>query len=60
MATIDLTPTWEQILPTLLMLLENGNAEGRKTARTELARMARIADEHVAQSKAAFTAANEG
>ena len=37
---IDVTPTWSQILPVLLALLESGTAEGRRTARDELERMA--------------------
>ena len=41
---IDVTPTWSQILPALLALLETGTAEGRRTARDELERMAALAD----------------
>lgn len=47
MKTIDVTPTWEGILPTLLVLLENGNSKGRETARAELKRMAKLADCYV-------------
>lgn len=50
--TIDITPTWEQILSSLLFLFENGNPTGRASARAELTRMAQIADAHVAASKA--------
>lgn len=46
--TINLTPSWESILPTLLLLMQDGNAEGRKTAATELNRMAKLADLYVA------------
>lgn len=42
--TIDCTPEWSGLLPVLLALLENGNAEGARTARAELARMAKAAD----------------
>lgn len=42
---IDMTPTWAGILPTLRALIENGNAEGRRTAWAELEKMARLADE---------------
>lgn len=52
MKTIELMPTWAGLLPMLLMLLENGNAEGRKTAREELARMAQAADRWNAHVKA--------
>lgn len=50
--TIDCTPTWVAILPLLLHALENGTAEGQRTARAELVRMAAIADTAVAASKA--------
>lgn len=50
--TIDMTPTWEQVLGPLLYLFENGNPTGRASAREELTRMAKIADAHVASSKA--------
>ncbi len=41
---IDATPTWAAILPILLAVLEDGDAEGRKMARAELRRMADAAD----------------
>lgn len=44
MKTIDITPTWAGILPTLLVLLQDGSNEGQKTAREELQKMARAAD----------------
>lgn len=37
-------PIWAGILPILLAVLENGNAEGRRMARAELRRMADAAD----------------
>ena len=49
--TIDLTPTWEGILPVLVTLLKDGNREGRATALDELNRMAKLADAYVAQQK---------
>ena len=48
MKTIDITPTWEGILPALLAVIENGNFEGRKVAIEELTRMAQLADLYVA------------
>jgi hypothetical protein len=42
--TFDLTPTWTQILPALLLVLDAGNEEGKKIAREELKRMAIAAD----------------
>lgn len=47
MEYIDITPTWEGILGTLLMLYENGDAKGRANAITELTKMAKLADEYV-------------
>lgn len=44
---IDVTPTWSQILSTLLYVHEEGTAEGRRFAFEELQRMATLADEHV-------------
>ena len=49
METIDVTPTWEQILPTLLLLLRNSNEKGKAEAVKELQRMARAADLAVAR-----------
>lgn len=43
--TIDLTPTWSGMLPALLAILQDGNDAGKTTARQELARMAKGADE---------------
>ncbi len=48
MKTIDITPTWESILPALLAVIENGNFEGRKIALEEITRMAQLADLYVA------------
>ncbi len=48
MKTVDITPTWEAILPALLAVIENGNFEGRKVAIEELTRMAQLADLYVA------------
>lgn len=43
-ATIDFSMTWANALPLLLLVLENGTAEGRADARKELERMAYAAD----------------
>jgi hypothetical protein len=43
-ATIDLTPTWQGVLPILIAALEDGTKEGKKLAREELRRMAKAAD----------------
>ena len=42
--TIDLTPTWAQILPALLAVVQDGTPEGQRAAVTELQRMAQAAD----------------
>lgn len=46
--TIDCTPTWAGILNTIIVLLENGNPDGRAQAIKELRNMAQIADLYVA------------
>lgn len=43
-STIDLTPTWQGMLPLLLALVESGGEEGRKVATEELRNMAKLAD----------------
>lgn len=42
--TITLTPTWEGLLPALLTVLTDGEAQGQVAVREELTRMARAAD----------------
>lgn len=50
--TIDMTPTWEGLLPTLLHVYANAeSAKGQIAALEELTRMARIADAYVAEKK---------
>lgn len=46
---IDCTPTWSEILPTLLILLKDGDLSGQATAHRELNRMAQLADIYVSQ-----------
>jgi hypothetical protein len=49
---MDLTPTWQEILPVLLELHANATTyEAKKTAFAELNRMAKIADRLVAMQK---------
>ena len=51
MQTIELpvTPvTWQGTLPIILLVLTDGDAEGRKLAREELTRMAQLADLYAA------------
>lgn len=42
--TISLTQTWASTLPMLLLVYENGTAEGKAKALAELERMAKVAD----------------
>lgn len=42
---IEIKINWQGVLPMLIALLENGTPEGRKTAREELLKMAKLADE---------------
>ena len=48
---IDMTPTWAEILPALLMVLEDGTPKGRAEVKEELRRMAAIADLYVKSQK---------
>lgn len=42
--TIDLTPTWESLVPGIIAVLQDGTAEGQKKMQIELRRMAQAAD----------------
>ena len=44
---IDVTPTWEAILPVLVTILEDGTEKGKRAATSELQRMAKLADRYV-------------
>ena len=43
--------SWENMVGLLLVVFENGNAEGRAQAKAELYRMAKAADVAVAMEK---------
>lgn len=49
--TIDMTPTWEGMLPVYIAVIENGSFEGQRIAREELKRMAKLADAYVATTR---------
>lgn len=51
--TVDLTPSWEEILPGLLAVLQDGNSLGRNLAKVQLYRMAKVADQYVELTKKA-------
>ena len=53
--TVDLTPTWQGILPALLNLLQSDNLQTRQIAESELRRMAGLADGYVESLKAGLT-----
>lgn len=44
---VDMTPSWEGLLPYLLTIIQDGSWEGQKLAREELRRMAKLADRYV-------------
>lgn len=43
--TITFKPTWASLLHVYFAVLEDGNAEGKRVAKEELARMAQAADQ---------------
>jgi hypothetical protein len=51
--TIDMTPTWEGLLPSLIAMLQDGSPVAQQTAREELTKLARFADQQNAKIKAA-------
>ena len=55
--TVDVTPTWQGILPALLTLLQSENPKSRDLAESELRRMAGLADGYIESLKAGLTSA---
>ena len=53
--TVDLTPTWQGILPALLDLLKSDNPKSRQLAESELRRMAGLADGYIESLRAGLT-----
>ena len=53
MKTIDMTPTWEGVLPVLIMTLQRSkvDSDSLETAQTELNKMAKLADKWVQHVK---------
>lgn len=49
--TIDITPTWINMLPLLIEFVSSDNPEVYGPAKAELIRMAKIADKYVEHSK---------
>lgn len=46
--TVTADPTWEQVVPVLIAMVQNGDRHG--DARDELIRLAKIADAYIARS----------
>ena len=44
--TIDLTPTWEAIVPMLLEAYKHADPAGEESVRAEFMRLAKVADYH--------------
>lgn len=44
MESINLTPTWSDLLPAMFAALEQGNEKGRAVIKAEMGRMAEAAD----------------
>ena len=53
MKTIDITPTWESAVKIYIAVLENENASftGKREARAELVRLAKIVDNRNEKAK---------
>lgn len=49
--TIDVTPTWSEMLDFMLHLLENSTGKANQNVRKEFARMAATADAYIASQK---------
>ena len=50
---INITPTWESLMPALIAALQNGTHEGQQIAQEELTRLARAVDAQNARNKGA-------
>lgn len=48
---IDATPTWENTVSTLILLLKSGGKEAQQIAKEEITRMAKAADAYIASQK---------
>jgi hypothetical protein len=57
---VDLTPTWSGIVRLFMAALEDGNHTAKDAARTELTRMAALADRFVAFCKPTSTVGPDG
>lgn len=48
---IDITPTWAATTIALILIIENGDEEGKAFAKEELLKMAKLADLYAASKK---------
>jgi hypothetical protein len=44
MTTIDMSPTWESLIPIMLLVAKEGSSKGQAEMRKEFVRMAKAAD----------------
>jgi len=51
MAGVDVTPTWQGLVPSLVALIERGDYKGRKVAVDEFNKIAKLADEVIRLKK---------
>lgn len=49
---VDITPTWEGLMPALFRVLESGSIEAKGSVRAELLKLARFADKSREERKA--------
>lgn len=54
--TIDLTPTWEGMMPAIIAVLQNGSAKGQAIAIEELMKLAKSVDAMNATTRAELAA----
>lgn len=55
-STIDITPTWVELLPALIAVIQNGAPESRNVAIMELRRALEVVDRLNAEEGAAAAA----
>lgn len=51
MREVDLTPTWQGMMPAMRLMIESGTPESASIAWQEIERMAKIADRYIATQK---------
>lgn len=56
--TIDMTPTWESLVPLFIVALCDGSPTAQATAKEEMLRLARYADQSSSRHQGAIAAGN--